>query len=492
MVEVLVVGKGARENCQADLYAKSPLVDRVYVTPGNAGSSLIRKCERLGIEAIDKIVEFVLSHDIDLVDVGPEGYLTNGIVDEFYKAGFTRVVGQVKDAGILETSKCWAKDFFKRHDIPIPEHRNFDNPGEAKNYIQEFYRQNPGENVVVKADGICAGKGSLVCSSLDQALSAVDRIMVDREFDNLEKGILAGSKVVVERRMYGQEIMFFVATDGKGGSVKFAGTAYDAKRAFDYTDRDRRYVERFFGGINPNTGGVISISPHPREQDFRERIMREIAVPTIANFQKETGLEYLGIGYFGIMLSEEYGEVVPRIEEFNRRWGDPEFTAIGPRIRTDYYELASAIVERRLREVEIEWEPFWTYVLVAVSGGWLPQYGQQDDRKEYPGYPGKCHTKQPIRGLRSVDPECRVYHSGTEFKRSDEKNPNSVDVGKGDEDGNLETTGGRVLELVAKGATLEEAKAKAEAEIRKIHFKGMRYRTDHVEREGLSKQPLTA
>ena len=488
----MIVGKGARENALADAYAKSYHVDHIYVAPGNAGSIFIPKTKQLKIDTIDGMIDFVQKQKIDLTDVGPEGYLAKGIVDKFYDAGITRIVGQKSATGILETSKCWAKDFWHRHKISIPEYKNFDNPEDAKNYIKKFFRENSGENVVVKADGICAGKGSIVCDNLEQALFAVDRIMVKREFDNLEGGIRAGDKVVVERRLYGLEMMFYVLTDGK--TIKFAGTAQDSKRAFDYGDTR---IKIFFNGINPNTGGMISSSPHRYEEKFRDMIMEEIAIPTLTKFQAETGYEYLGYGYFGLMLSVENGEIFPRIEEFNRRHGDPEASAILPRIKTDYYEVANAIVERGLHEVNIEFEPLYTYALVAVSGnisigagipkgetglGW---FDAKPD-KMYKGYPSDDHlTNQPIKGLRDVDSNCRIYYSGTTFRQWNPKDPNSIDPSRGDEDGNLETTGGRVLELVAKGNTLEEAKAKAENEMKKIFFRGIRYRKTHDEKESM-------
>jgi len=465
--KVLIVGRGARDNALAHAYARSPHVDRVYVAPGNAGSEFLEKTARLGTSDIDELIGFVKKNGVSIVDVGSEEPLTIGrIVDRFHDAGFDRVVGQVSDAGILETSKCWAKEFFDRHGIPIPEYVNFDDPEEARRYISRFYGENPGENVVVKADGICGGKGSLVCDSLEQALIAVDRIMVKREFDSEEKGIRAGDRVVVERRMHGIEMMFFVYTDGE--AVKFAGTAYDLKRAYDHGHphlTTRWFIENF-GRFNPNTGGMISTSPHPYEEKFREETMETIAVPTLKIFQEETGHRYTGVGYFGLMLSEEGGELVPRVEEFNRRHGDPEGSSILPRIETDYYELMDSLLRGELRNVDIEFSPVHTYALVAVSGPWVPAVGKRDDRFEYPGYPGDHHTNQPINGLEDVD--CLVYHSGTEL------------------DGDtLKTTGGRVLEIVGTGGSLEEAKADAEDNRRRVFFKGIRSRREHVEPEGM-------
>ena len=465
--KILIVGRGARDNALAHAYARGPHVECVYVAPGNAGSELLEKTKRLGTSNIDELIKFVKKNKISIVDVGSEEPLTIGrIVDRFYDAGFYRIVGQKSDAGILETSKCWAKEFFDRHDIPIPEYKNFDDADEAKRYIKQFYKENPKENVVVKADGICGGKGSLVCDNLEQAIIAVDRIMVKREFDNKEKGIRAGDKVVVERRMHGIEMMFFVYSDGE--TVKFAGSAYDLKRAYDYghSHLKKRWFIENFGKFNPNTGGMISISPHPYEEMFKKEIMNRIAEPTLKKFQEETGHKYTGVGYFGFMLSEEDGKLVPRIEEFNRRHGDPEGSSILPRIETDYYELIDSLLKSELHKVNIEFSSSSTYTLVAVSGPWVPAIGRRDDRYEYPGYPGKHHTNQPIKGIENVD--CLVYHSGTEF---------DGDV--------LKTTGGRVIEIVGAGNCLEDAKADAEKNRRKIFFKGIRVRREHVEPESM-------
>jgi len=485
MAEVVVIDSGGRGNALAHLYARSPSVDHVYVMPGNAGSSLLEKCEQVYITEIGKMIEFIKDNDIDLVDVGPEGYLTRGLVDECHKVGIKRVLGQVRDAGILETSKCWAKDFWKRHNILTPEYKNFSDSDEAKDYINEFYKENPGENVVVKAGGICGGKGSIVCNNLEQALYAVDRIMVNREFDDVERGIAAGKQIVVEKRMYGHEIMFFVATDGRGGIILPIGTAMDFKRAFDPGDV---WIGKYFDGNNPNTGGLISISPSPFEEQFKDRIMNEIAIPTLKKFQEETGHEYLGIGYFGVMLSQEDGKLVPRIEEFNRRWGDPELEAVGPRIKTDYYTIADRIVERRLHEIKnIEFDPSLCYALVALSGTLTIERGSWDNPKIkiYRGYPKEHLTNQPIRGLREVDPNVIIYHNGTAFRRDDQNNPKSSHPERKDEDGNIHTTGGRVLTLVAKSDNLQDAKKIAEENMSKIFFRGIRYRKNISEEETL-------
>jgi phosphoribosylamine--glycine ligase len=284
--------------------------------------------------------------------------------------------------------------------------------------------------------------------------------------------------------MYGHEIMFFVATDGKGGTILPIGTALDFKRAFDPGDPR---IKSYFDGINPNTGGMLSISPNPHEEEFRDRIMNEIAIPTIKKFQEETGYEYLGIGYFGIMLSQEDGELVPRIEEFNRRWGDPELESIGPRIKTDYYKIADQIIERRLHEIgTAEFEPFLCYALVAVSGNtMIRRRGTWDspEYKAYMGYPGEHLTNQPISGLRNIDSSVIIYHNGTAFHRDKQNDPDSIHPERGNEDRNIDTSGGRVLTLVVKADNLQDAKRMAEDNMGRISFTGIRYRRKIDEEE---------
>jgi len=491
MAKVLIVGKGARENALAHAYLKSHSVEEVLVVPGNAGSNLVstyvgKKSVQLPkVTTIPEIIYYVKEHDIDLVDIGPESYLRERIVDRFHEIGLHNILGPEKNATILETDKCWQNDFWQRYDIAKPEHKNFENPNDAKDYVKQFYSDYPRENLVVKASGICRGQGSLVCNGAQEALNAVDKIMVKREFDNLEEGVIAGDKVCIQKRLYGQEIAFFVISDGN--AIKFLGTALSPKRRFDYGDER---INRYFGGINPHTGGMIAISPAPHENEFRDEIMSKLMIPTIKKFQEETSTKYLGIGYGQIILSEEDDEIVPRFTEWNVRGGDPEESSTSPRIKTDRYEIAMAALERRLHEVNIEFEPFHTYAVVAVNGTFIKERGNWWNPKDkiYPGYPGEHMTNQPIKGLKNVDKEnCLTYHSGTTWRQWDPKNPSSIDPSKEDEDGNLETTGGRVLELAAKGDSLEEAKIRAYKEMSKIFFRGIDYRNTYIEPEGLRK-----
>ncbi|WP_287583861.1 phosphoribosylamine--glycine ligase, partial [Candidatus Borrarchaeum sp.] len=359
-------------------------------------------------------------------------------------------VGPSQMATVLESSKCDTKDFLKKIGVPIPEHKNFDNPDEAKEYVKDFYSDNPNENLVVKADGLAAGKGSIPCDSKADTLSTVDELMILKKFGD------AGIRVDLERRLYGEELMFFVFTDGK--TVKALEGAQDYKRAFDDNDKVN---PRSFDGKNPNTGGMGGYSPHPwLDEELTEKVMKQIALPTITRIQdyestqfgKLNGVEYKGIIYFGLMICKEGDQKNPYVLEINVRMGDPEAQVILPRLKTDFYDISRAIVDGKLNEIHFEWDPTYQLCACAVSG----RIGR------YEGYPGKHHTNQEIQGLDKVDNNCLVFHNGTAF----------------DEDGQIYTTGGRVLTVVGTGNNLEEARIHTYDNLKKIRFRGMRYRRD--------------
>jgi len=303
--KVLVVDAGGRGNAIAHAFARSPLVERVYVAPGNAGSSMMAKCEialsrGTPIKEIPNLVSFARAEGIDLTFVGPEGYLSDGIVNVFSKEGL-EIVGPQREATILEGSKCDTKDFLRAIGVPIPRHQNFSNPDEAKEYASAFYRDNPKKNLVVKADGLAAGKGSIVCSSREEAVSTIERIMVEPKLFGD-----AGRRVDIEERLAGRELMFFAVTDGR--TVLPLESAMDYKRAFS---PDEGVAIRLFNKLsgnpnlenNPNTGGMGGYSPHPwLDSDLTDRIMETIAVPTIKGFKEVTGFEYSGMIYFGLMI----------------------------------------------------------------------------------------------------------------------------------------------------------------------------------------------
>jgi phosphoribosylamine---glycine ligase len=462
--KVLVVDAGGRGNAIAHAFARSQAVEAVYVAPGNAGSEMMDKCRvaaRQGkaLKSISELLDFAMAEGIDLTFVGPEGYLSEGIVNDFQEKGL-RIVGPRKEAAILENSKCYTRDLLKSLRIPIPPFRNFSDAAEAKEYVRLHFAENSGSGLVVKADGLAAGKGSIVCGSQEEAVSTIDRIMVNpRLFGD------AGCRIEIEERLEGRELMFFALSDGQ--TVMPLESALDYKRAFA---PDEGVAIRLFNKLsgnpnldnNPNTGGMGGFSPHPwLDEILTERIMKRIAVPTVRGFKETTGHEYMGIIYFGLMISKEKD---PYVLEINVRLGDPEAEVILPRLKTDFYDLSQALLDRRLDSVSLQWSPEFCLGVCAVSGRAIKPLSSGGG--ERPGYPGEHFTNMPISGLEKLDPDIAVYHSGTAFG-TDAANK-----------GRIFTTGGRVLTLVAKGSTLAKARIRAYDNIKRIRFNGMRYRRD--------------
>jgi phosphoribosylamine--glycine ligase len=477
--KVLVVDSGGRGNAIAHAFARSEHVAMVYVAPGNAGSLMIPKCSiatarGASLKEIDELRDFVISNDIDLTFVGPEGYLSSGIVDRFMERGL-QAVGPTKDAAILEGSKAWTKDLLNEIKVPIPEHRNFSDPTSAKDYVREFYSFAPQENLVVKADGLAAGKGSIVCSSAQEALLAIERIMQNpRLFGS------AGDKVVIERRLNGRELMFFAVTDGS--TILPLESAMDYKQAFS---PDEAVAIRLFNRLsgnpsidnNPNTGGMGGFSPHPwLNEELTEKIMSRIARPTIKGL-RDRGIKYRGFIYFGLMIVEVDGLREPYVLEINVRLGDPEAQVILPRLNTDMFELSTAILEERLSEIKLSWSPLHHVGICAISGRVVKSLSS-GATEERPGYPGAHYTNMPIRGLEKVDKDVLVYHNGTAFAGDAESSVSPTRSDAARSAPRLFTTGGRVFTLVASGETLDFAMQKAYDNIKRIRFNGIRYRKD--------------
>jgi phosphoribosylamine---glycine ligase len=462
--KVLVVDAGGRGNAIADAFARSILVDAVYVAPGNAGSEMMKKCrlatnEGKPLKSISELLRFVNREKIDLTFVGPEGYLSDGIVNAF-QAEDQRIVGPKKEAAILEGSKCSTKDFLHSIGVPVPPYSNFSDPVEAKEYVAQFCDAHPDKGLVIKADGLAAGKGSIVCSSLEESLSAIERIMVNpRLFGD------AGGRIEVEERLDGKELMFFAITDGK--TVLPLESAMDYKQAFS---PEEKVAIRLFNKLarnphpdnNPNTGGMGGFSPHPwLDEALSERIMKKIAAPCITGFKNATGHEYAGIIYFGIMVSQDRE---PCVLEINVRLGDPEAEVILPRLETDMYDLSEHVLDKNLASVDLQWSKDCCVGVCAISGRAIKPLSSSEE--ERPGYPGAHYTNMPISGLEKVDQDMLVYHNGTAFGT--------------DASGQrrLFTTGGRVLTMVGIGKTLKSAREKAYDNIKRIRFNGMRYRKD--------------
>ncbi|MEG9195124.1 MAG: phosphoribosylamine--glycine ligase [Archaeoglobales archaeon] len=453
-MNVLVVDAGGRGNAIAHAFSRSEKVKKVFVAPGNAGSEFFEKCEIAKLEGrqissirdIEKIVKFA-KLNAELVFIGPEEPLSLGIVDRLEEEGLM-VVGPKKRQTILEASKCWAKDFMKSIGVPIPDYKNFDDPEKAKEFIK-----NSNGKVVVKADGLAAGKGVYVCDSVEEALRAVDEIMVERKFGS------AGEKIVIEEKLEGIEIAFTALCDGKR-AVPF-GHAKDYKRAFDDDDfeglRDfyiglrkkfykREEIESLYKRgllLNPNTGGMGAISPHPDvNREIEEKIMKKVVEP----IARQSGFK--GILYPVIMLVN--GE--PKVLEINVRECDPGAQAKLPRLRTDLLELSLAVVEGELDGVTVEFSPSFSCAVCAVSGALRGREGLK------PGYPADHYTSQPITGIENARKIAEIYANG---------------IAKSD---GFVTTGGRVLTVVGRGETLLEARERAYSALKEIKFPGMRYR----------------
>jgi phosphoribosylamine--glycine ligase len=427
-MKVLVIGSGGRDHAIAWKFAQSKRVKQLFVAHGNAGISQVATC--VNARAIEEMADFAAREGIDLTFVGPEKPLSAGIVDLFERRGLP-IIGPNLQASRLEASKCDTKIMLKELGIPVPEFAVFDDPDKARNYV----RQVPYP-VVVKADGLAAGKGSLVCDQVQDAEQAIHAIMEDRIFGD------SGARVDIEKRLYGRELSFFCFTDGY--SIIPMVAAQDYKRA---QDQDQ----------GKNTGGMGAYSPHPWLDEFLvEKIMTRVAEPLIHGVREKYGIVYRGILYAGLMLVGEGSEITPYVLEINIRLGDPEAQVILPRLETDLVDVCEAIFTGQLGKMELRWDPDYRLCLIAVSG---PTKGKKG---WYKGYPDRYKIEVPIQGLDQIDSRCLTFHSGTG------RNEKSQWI----------TTGGRVLGIVSIGQTLAEAKELAYGEMKKIHFEGIYYRGD--------------
>lgn len=429
-MKVLVVDSGGRGHSIAWQFKNDPNVKEVICAPGNAGIAREIRCEnaRTNYEILD-----VAKRDkVDLVFIGPERQLSEGIVDLFLKERIP-VVGPTQKASILEGSKAYTKFLCRDNGVPVAEFEVFNNPEKAKDYVNHV--KHP---VVVKADGLAQGKGSVVCSNKDEAFQAIDRLMVEKIFGE------AGQKVVIEKRLYGIEISYFIFTDGK--SIAPMPVAQDYKRAYDNNE-----------GLN--TGGMGAYSPHSLENAKLTHLVREkVALPLLRAFTEKENVLYKGILYLGLMLVGD----VPNLLEANVRLGDPEAEVILPRLKTSPSDICFRILEGVLSGTEIEWSPDYFLDVVAAQGR-TRQKRNGKNKGWYPGYPARYGKGYPISGVDNVRyPECKIFFAGV--NSSQEKG--------------LVTDGGRVLHVVGRGKTLQEAREIAYKEIEKIYFEGIRYRTD--------------
>jgi phosphoribosylamine--glycine ligase len=429
-MKVLVVDSGGRGHAIAWQFKNDPNVEEVVCAPGNAGIAREIRCENARTN--EEVLELAKKEKTDLVFIGPESPLTKGIVG-LISAEKIPVVGPVQRASILEGSKAYTKLLCREIGVPVAEFEVFDDPEKAKAYIE--YVKHP---VVVKADGLAQGKGSIVCSGQQEAFQAVHHLMVESVFGE------AGRKVVIEKRLYGTEISFFVFTDGE--TLVPMPVARDYKRAYDNDE-----------GLN--TGGMGAYSPHRLEGErLTELVCKKVALPLIRGFMKKEGILYTGILYCGLMLVGD----TPHLLEVNVRLGDPEAEVILPRLKTPLSDISFQIIKGVLGEKQVEWSRDY-YCDVVAAAGRTRQVRNGKNKGWYPGYPARYGKGYQISGTGDIDePVCKIFFAGV-----------SLSEKKG-----LVTDGGRVLHVVGRGNTLEDARDAAYKNIEKIHFEGIRYRKD--------------
>jgi phosphoribosylamine--glycine ligase len=415
-MKVLVVGGGGREHALVWKVSQSLKVTKIYAAPGNAGIAQLAECVPLKAEDVPALLAFAKKTGIDLTIVGPEGPLSLGIVDEFAKAGL-RIFGPSGKAAIIEGSKQFSKDLMKKYGIPTAEYGVFTDRAKAEAYVRE-----KGAPIVVKADGLAAGKGVVVAETVEEALKAVELIMGQKAFG------AAGDRVVIEECLRGEEASFMAFSDGK--TVVPMASSQDHKRVFD-ADK------------GPNTGGMGAYSPAPVVTRKLERqVMDTIMVPTVRAMEKE-GRLFKGVLYAGLMIRDNEAKVL----EFNARFGDPETQPIMARLETDLITIIEAIIEERLVRTDISWKPDSAVCVVMASGG----------------YPGNYEKGREITGLERAAKHKNVivFHSGTAGKNA-----------------RIVTDGGRVLGVTGIGTTVAAAIDNTYAAVRDISFEGAHYRRD--------------
>jgi len=414
-MKLLVIGSGGREHAMAWRLAQSPRVSRVYVAPGNAGTAREDGLFNVELTDIGKLVAFARAEAVHATVVGPEGPLAQGIVDAFRDAGL-RIFGPTKAAAQLESSKDFAKRFMQRHGIPTAKHRTFTDAKDA----HAFLEAHPAP-IVVKADGLAAGKGVVVAMTDREAREAVDMMLAGNKLGD------AGHRVVIEEFMAGEEASFIVMVDGR--NILPLASSQDHKRIFD-------------GDKGPNTGGMGAYSPAPVvTPEVHARAMREIIAPTVKGMADD-GIAFTGFLYAGLMVGESGA---PRVVEFNCRMGDPETQPIFMRLKTDFFEIVEHAIDGTLDRIEARWDRRAALGVVMAAAG----------------YPDSPRKGDEIHGLPKDEEDFHVFHAGTTVK-----------------DGKAVTNGGRVLCVTALGDKVKIAAERAYEVVERIRFDGMQFRKD--------------
>ena len=414
-MKLLVIGSGGREHAIAWKLAQSPKVQKVFVAPGNGGTATESGLENVALSSFPDLISFAKREQVHLTIVGPEAPLVVGIVDAFREAGL-KIFGPTRAAAQLEASKDFAKQFMVRHGLPTARHATFTDAAKARAYVDKH-----GAPIVIKADGLAAGKGVVVAATVAEAKRAIDAMLVEGRFG------AAGTSVVIEEFLEGEEASFMVIADG-AHALPLA-TSQDHKRLRD-------------GDEGPNTGGMGTYSPAPIvTPQLHARVMREIIQPAIAGMAKD-GVPYSGFLYAGLMIDKKGN---PKTLEFNARLGDPETQPIMLRLRSDLLALVEHALEGTLDRAATDWDRRAALCVVLAAAN----------------YPEEPRKGDEIRGLPGAGEDCRVFHAGTKL-----------------EGGRILTNGGRVLGVTALGDSLKMAARRAYAAVDEIRFDGMQFRTD--------------
>ncbi|MBC6004476.1 MAG: phosphoribosylamine--glycine ligase [Paeniclostridium sordellii] len=413
-MRVLVVGSGGREHAICYKLSQENKVEKIYCAPGNAGISKIAKCIDIKDDDIKKLLGFAKENEIDLTIVGPEVPLVEGIVDEFEKENL-KIFGPNKECSRLEGSKAFSKEFMIKHNIPTAKYKEYTQIDKAIKDIDLF-----GYPVVIKADGLAAGKGVIIAQNHEEAVSALEDMMSDKKFGS------AGEKIVVEEFLKGVETSILAFVDNN--TIVPMESAKDHKKVYNNEE-------------GPNTGGMGTFSPSNIYDDELSTIVKEeVLDKTLKGFKAEN-LNYKGILFIGLMITEDG----PKVLEYNVRFGDPETQSVLLRLETDLIEIIESILDNKLDEVKIKYDEKHAVCVMLTSGG----------------YPENYEKEKVIKGLEDLDEDIVVFHSGTKIL-----------------DGQLVTNGGRVIGIATKGNSLEEASKKVYSNIEKLNFEGMHYRTD--------------
>ena len=418
-MKILVIGSGGREHALAWKLSQSPKVQQVYVAPGNGGTALSPNLKNVPLTDLAALRDWALAEKIALTVVGPEQPLAAGVVDDFRAHGL-RIFGPTKAAAQLESSKAFSKDFMKRHGIPTAAYETFSDPGAAHAYVDRL-----GAPIVVKADGLAAGKGVVVAATKEEAHAAIDDMLGGNTLGVAHND--GGARVVIEEFLQGEEASFIVLCDGK--NVVAMASSQDHKRLKD-------------GDEGPNTGGMGAYSPAPVvTADVHARAMREIILPTIRGMEKD-GIPYTGFLYAGLMIDAK-GQ--PKTLEFNCRMGDPETQPILMRLKSDFSDVMAAAADGKLDQMELQWDRRTALGVVMAAHG----------------YPENPRKGDPITGLPAEADDAVVFHAGTQLK-----------------DGVVSVTGGRVLCVTVLADSVKQAQQRAYDVARGIQFDGAQYRRD--------------